>query len=156
MSLDVARIKQDFPVLSRTVRDERPLVYLDSGATSQKPVQVLDAERAFYEQSNAAVHRGAHALAEEATVHYEHARQTVASFVGAAPEHLVFTKNATEALNLAAYAFSNATALSQWSAGRREVDPRFVLGPGDSVVVTEMELDGGRTPRPLESGCRDR
>ena len=146
MTLDVARIKQDFPVLSRTVRDERPLVYLDSGATSQKPVQVLDAERAFYEQSNAAVHRGAHALAEEATVHYEDARHAVADFVGASPERLVFTKNATEALNLAAYAFSNATALSQWSAGRREVDPRFVLGPGDSVVVSEMEHHANLVP----------
>ncbi len=144
MTLDVQRIKRDFPVLSRTVRDQRPLVYLDSGATSQKPVQVLDAERMFYEQSNAAVHRGAHALAEEATVHFEDSRTKLAGFVGVQPEELVFTKNATEALNLAAYAFSNATALAQWNA--RPVDPRFVLGPGDSVVVTEMEHHANLVP----------
>ncbi|MSV52268.1 MAG: aminotransferase class V-fold PLP-dependent enzyme, partial [Actinobacteria bacterium] len=69
MSIDVARIKKDFPLLARTVRDGRELIYLDSGATSQKPYQVLDAERSFYETSYAAVHRGAHALAEEATIH---------------------------------------------------------------------------------------
>lgn len=144
--LDVQRIKQDFPVLSRTVRDERALVYLDSGATSQKPVQVLDAERSFYERSNAAVHRGAHALAEEATVHYEDSRTALAGFVGALPERLVFTKNATEALNLVAYAFGNATALAQWSADRRAIDPRFILRPGDSVVITEMEHHANLVP----------
>ena len=145
-TLDVARIKRDFPVLSRTVRDERPLVYLDSGATAQKPVEVLDAEREFYERSNAAVHRGAHALAEEATVAFEHARDRVAGFVGARAADLVFTKNATEALNLVSYAFSNATALAQWAKGRRTVDPRFVLAPGDSIVITEMEHHANLVP----------
>lgn len=144
MSFDVSVIRKDFPVLERTVRDSRPLVYLDSGATSQKPVEVLDAEREFYETSNAAVHRGAHALAEEATDAYEAARVTIAGFVGARADDIVFTKNATEALNLAAYAFSNATALA--ATGRRAVDPRLVLGPGDSIVVTEMEHHANLVP----------
>src|SRR6059058_1067527 len=108
-TLDVARIRADFPILSRTVRDGRPLVYLDSGATSQKPRQVLDAERAFYERHNAAVHRGAHQLAEEATDAFEAARAAVAHFVGAATDEVVFTKNATEGVNLVAYAMSNAS-----------------------------------------------
>src|SRR2546423_13986073 len=107
-SLDVAAIRADFPILSRTVRDGNPLVYLDSGATSQRPRQVLDAERHFLETSNAAVHRGAHQLAEEATDAYEHARSRTAEFVGADPGELVFTKNATEVINLIAYAMSNA------------------------------------------------
>ncbi len=119
--LDVARIRKDFPILERTVRDDRPLVYLDSAATSQKPTSVLDAERHFYETSNAGVHRGAHQLAEEATTAYEDARANVASFVGADASDIVFTKNATESLNLAAYAFSNATAKAAHApgAGRR-------------------------------------
>ena len=103
--MDVTKIRADFPILSRTVRDGKPLVYLDSGATSQRPRQVLDAERAFLEQHNAAVHRGAHQLAEEATDAYEAARARIAAFVGAAPDEVVFTKNATEGVNLVAYAF---------------------------------------------------
>src|SRR5665811_1328961 len=95
-------IRGDFAILSRSVRAGKPLVYLDSGATSQKPRQVLDAERVFYEQHNAAVHRGAHQLAEEATDAFEDARQTVARFIGAQTQEVVFTKNATEALNLVA------------------------------------------------------
>ncbi len=105
---ELAAIRGDFPILARTVRGGRPLVYLDSGATSHKPTAVLDAERAFYEQHNAAVHRGAHQLAEEATDDFETARATIASFIGAPADEVVFTKNATEALNLVAYAFSNA------------------------------------------------
>ena len=141
--LDPQRIKKDFPILERTVRDGKPLVYLDSAATSQKPRSVLDAERAYYESSNAAVHRGAHQLAEEATEEYEKAREAIAGFVGAETRDIVFTKNATEGLNLAAYAFSNATALA--SQGR-DVDPRFTLGPGDSIVVTEMEHHANLVP----------
>jgi cysteine desulfurase/selenocysteine lyase len=99
--LDPQRIKKDFPILERTVRDGKPLVYLDSAATSQKPRSVLDAERAYYETSNAAVHRGAHQLAEEATEEYEKAREAIAGFVGAETRDIVFTKNATEGLNLA-------------------------------------------------------
>ena len=142
--LDVARIRKDFPILQRTVRDSRPLVYLDSGATSQKPTAVLDAERAYYETTNAAVHRGAHQLAEEATDAYEGARATIAGFVGADADDLVFTKNATESLNLTAYAFSNATAKAQFAPD--SVDPRFVLGPGDSIVVTQMEHHANLVP----------
>jgi len=138
-TLDVARIRSDFPILQRTVRGGRPLVYLDSGATSQKPVQVLDAERTFYETHNAAVHRGAHQLAEEATEAYEQARATIAAFIGAAPGEVVFTKNATEGVNLVAYAMSNAATAGPEAA-------RFVVGPGDSIVVTEMEHHANLVP----------
>ncbi len=138
-ALDVARLKADFPILARTVRDGRRLVYLDSGATSQKPVQVLDAERGFYERHNAAVHRGAHQLSEEATDAYEGARTTVAGFIGARPDEVVFTKNATEAINLVAYSMSNATTEGPEAA-------RFRVGPGDSIVVTEMEHHANLVP----------
>ncbi|MQA96507.1 MAG: SufS family cysteine desulfurase [Streptosporangiales bacterium] len=137
--LDVDRIREDFPILSRTVRDGRPLVYLDSGATSQKPVQVLDAEREFYERHNAAVHRGAHQLAEEATDLYESARARIAAFIGARPSDIVFTKNATEGINLVAYAMSNAATAGPESA-------RFRVGPGDEVLVTEMEHHANLVP----------
>lgn len=132
-ALDVTRIREDFPILGRTVRDGKPLVYLDSGATSQRPVQVLDAEREFLTTCNAAVHRGAHQLAEEATDAYEGARAAIASFVGADPDELVFTKNATESLNLVAYVFG---------------DDRFdkVVGPGDEIVVTELEHHANLVP----------
>lgn len=143
-SIDVAAIKADFPILQTTVRGGQPLVYLDSGATSQKPISVLEAERNFYETSNAAVHRGAHELAERATDAFEDARRTIAQFVSARPSDLVFTKNATESLNLAAYAFSNATAIAQHHSG--SVDPRFVLKPGDSIVITEMEHHANLIP----------
>ncbi len=142
--LDVARIRKDFPILQRTVRDDRPLVYLDSAATSQKPTAVLDAERAFYETSNAGVHRGAHQLAEEATEAYESSRSAIAAFVGASASDVVFTKNATESLNLGAYAFSNATAKAAFAPD--SVDPRFVLRPGDSIVVTQMEHHANLVP----------
>jgi cysteine desulfurase/selenocysteine lyase len=141
-ALDTATIRADFPILSRTVRGGRPLVYLDSGATSQRPRQVLDAERAFLEQHNAAVHRGAHQLAEEATDAYESARARIAAFVGADPNEVVFTKNATEGINLVAYAFSNAsvgTALGPESA-------RFALQPGDEIVVTRLEHHANLVP----------
>jgi len=132
-ALDVTRIRADFPILGRTVRDGKPLVYLDSGATSQRPVQVLDAEREFLTTCNAAVHRGAHQLAEEATDAYEGARAAIAAFVGADPDELVFTKNATESLNLVAYVFG---------------DDRFdkVVGPGDEIVVTELEHHANLVP----------
>jgi cysteine desulfurase / selenocysteine lyase len=133
------KIRADFPILYRTVRDGRPLVYLDSGATSQRPRQVLDAERAFLEQHNAAVHRGAHQLAEEATDAYESARARIAAFVGAVPGELVFTKNATEGINLVAYALSN----SGIAGGAAQ---RFALAPGDEIVVTEMEHHANLVP----------
>lgn len=142
MTLNVPSIRQDFPILSRDVRGV-PLIYLDSGATSQKPSVVLDAERHFYETSNAAVHRGAHALAEEATEAYESARSTIAGFVGAEPDEIVFTKNATEAINLVAYAFSNATEKHRQGLA---ADSRFVIGPQDNIVVTEMEHHANLIP----------
>ncbi|HEX2313576.1 MAG TPA: cysteine desulfurase [Thermomonospora sp.] len=139
MTLLPEEIKKDFPLLSRTVRGGRPLVYLDSGATSQKPRAVLDAEREFYERHNAAVHRGAHLLAEEATDAFETARATVATFVGAVPGEIVFVKNATEGINLVAYAMSNAA-----TAGPEA--ERFRVGPGDEIVVTEMEHHANLVP----------
>ncbi|MGJ7452570.1 cysteine desulfurase [Aquipuribacter sp. MA13-6] len=129
---------EDFPVLARTVRDGKRLVYLDSGATSQRPLQVLDAERHFVTTSNAAVHRGAHALAEEATDAYERARATIARFVGAAPDEVVLTKNATEGINLVAYSLGNAATTPGAEA--------LALGPGDEVVVTEMEHHANLVP----------
>lgn len=141
--LDVAAIKADFPLLARTVRGGKPLVYLDSAATSQKPREVLAAERNFYEMHNAAVHRGAHQLAEEATDAYEAARATVAGFVGAMPPEIVFTKNATESINLVAYAFTNATDLARLG---HPCDPRFVLAPGDEILITEMEHHANLVP----------
>ncbi|HVQ87241.1 MAG TPA: cysteine desulfurase [Actinomycetes bacterium] len=142
--LDVARIKADFPLLARTVRGGRPLIYLDSGATSQRPTAVLDAERNFLEHSNAAVHRGAHQLAEEATDAYEQARLAVAEFVHGSFEEIVFTKNATEAINLVAYAMGNASTPSSKTA---DADAeRFRLGAGDRIVVTEMEHHANLVP----------
>jgi cysteine desulfurase/selenocysteine lyase len=134
-----ARIRADFPILSRTVRDGKPLVYLDSGATSHRVARALDAERAWAEEVNAAVHRGAHQLSEEATDRYEAARAAIAGFVGAREDEVVFTKNATESLNLAAYAFSNSVA------GQAK-DPRLDLREGDEVLVTEMEHHANLVP----------
>jgi cysteine desulfurase/selenocysteine lyase len=135
MSLDVARIKKDFPILARTVRNEHPLVYLDSAATSQKPLQVIEAESEFYSRHNAAVHRGAHLLAEEATDAYEGAREIVARFIGAKSEEVVFTKSATESLNLLAYSWGNSPSGS-----------RFHLVPGDVIVLSEAEHHANLIP----------
>ncbi|MEI2715941.1 MAG: cysteine desulfurase [Candidatus Nanopelagicales bacterium] len=146
MTLDVGAIRADFPILARTVRDGKRLVYLDSGATSHKPRQVLDAERQFLESSNAAAHRGSHQLAEEATAAYEQARATIAGFVGGRPEELVFTKNATEAINLVAYSFLNATLKRQRGLELPAGADRFVLNPGDEIVVTEMEHHANLVP----------
>ena len=144
--LDVERLRGDFPILSRAGRGGSRLVYLDSGATSQKPYAVLDAERGFYEQHNAAVHRGAHLLAEEATDAYEAARASIAAFIGARVDELVFTKNATEALNLVSYSFSNATAKAAQGRSLPPGADRFVLAPGDEIVVTEMEHHANLVP----------
>ena len=138
---ELAAVRADFPLLARTVRGGRPLVYLDSAATSQKPQVVLDAEVDFYEQRNAAVHRGAHQLAEEATEAFEQARAAVAAFVGADPGEIVWMPNATAAINLVAYALGNATA------GRGgEAAKRFALSPGDEIVVTEAEHHANLVP----------
>jgi cysteine desulfurase/selenocysteine lyase len=137
---ELSVIRADFPILSTEVNGS-PLVYLDSGATSQKPRQVLDAERAYYERDNSAVHRGAHTLAALATESFEDARATVARFVGAADDEIVWTSNATEGINLVAYAMGNA------SLGRGGVDAaRFRLSAGDEIVVTEMEHHANLIP----------
>ena len=138
---ELAAVRADFPLLGRTVRGGRPLVYLDSAATSQKPNVVLEAEVDFYEQRNAAVHRGAHQLAEEATEAFEDARAAVAGFVGADTDEIVWTPGATAALNLVAYAFSNATAGRGGAAAER-----FRLAPGDEIVVTEAEHHANLVP----------
>ncbi|SDP36136.1 cysteine desulfurase [Klenkia soli] len=140
LPLDVEAVRADFPILGRTVRDGKRLVYLDSGATSQKPRQVLDAERWFYENVNAAPHRGAHQLAEEATEAYEAARATIAAFIGAQPDEVVFTRNTTEAINLVAYAFSNAVT------AKEPEFRRYAVGQGDEIVVTEMEHHANLIP----------
>jgi cysteine desulfurase / selenocysteine lyase len=138
--LDVEAIRSDFPILGRAVRGGQHLIYLDSGATSHKPRQVLDAERDFYTTHNAAAHRGAHLLGEEATDAYEGARARVAAFLHADPGEIVFTKSATEAVNLVAYAMSNAATTSGPEAGR------FAVGPGDEVLVTEAEHHANLVP----------
>lgn len=135
MSFDPRVVRQDFPIFERTIRDGKKLIYLDSGATSQKPNSVIDAESNFYRMHNAAVHRGAHQLAEEATDAYEGARTTVANFLGGDTEEIIFTKSATESLNLLAYAFSNA-----------EPGNRFNLTANDRIVVTEMEHHANLIP----------
>ena len=135
MTLDAHAIAQDFPILSRKIRDGKRLVYLDSGATSQKPNVVIDAESDFYRLHNAAVHRGAHQLAEEATDAYEGAREIVAQFLNASVDEIVFTKNATESLNLISYAMGNAAPGN-----------RFHLKAGDSILVTEMEHHANLIP----------
>lgn len=126
--LDVTAIKKDFPIFDRTVRDGQRLIYLDSGATAQKPNQVIDAESNFYRYNNAAVHRGAHQLAEEATENFENARSIVAEFIGAKSDEIVFTKSATESINLVAYALTEK------------------IKPGDRIVVSEMEHHANLIP----------
>ena len=135
MSFNVAKVRQDFPIFERTIRDGKKLVYLDSGATSQKPLSVIEAESNFYKFHNAAVHRGAHQLAEEATDAFEGARLKVARFLGAQEEEIVFTKSATESLNLIAYAMGNA-----------EPGNPFHLTNKNRIVVTEMEHHANLIP----------
>jgi len=130
MSLDVARIRQDFPILNREVRPGVPLVYLDSTATSQKPVAVLAAMDDFYRHSNANIHRGIHMLAEEATAMYEKGREQVANFIHApAAKQVIFTRNASESLNLVAYTWGRAN-----------------LKSGDVMLLTEMEHHSNLVP----------
>jgi cysteine desulfurase / selenocysteine lyase len=136
---DVEKVRADFPILGREVNGH-PLVYLDSANTSQKPRQVLDAIREHYELHNGNVSRSVHTLGTEATQAYEGARAKVAAFIGAGTAgEVVFTKNSTEAINLVAYAYSNA---SVGGGG----DPRFRLGPGDEIVISEMEHHSNIVP----------
>ena len=133
MSTDLSSYKKDFPIFERTVRGGNSLIYLDSGATSQKPNSVIEAESNFYRTVNAAVHRGAHLLAEEASEAYESAREKVAAFIGAISSEVIFTKSATESLNIIAYSFGNP-------------DSRFNIKAGDQIVVTEMEHHANLIP----------
>src|SRR5690606_26719599 len=125
--LDVAAVRADFPILTRTVRDGKPLVYFDSGATSQRPRQVLAAERAYVETSNSAVHRGAHQLAEEATDAFEDARERVAKFVGVDAGEVVLTKHATEGINLVAYSMSRSEEHTSELQSREKLVWRLLL-----------------------------
>ncbi|WP_438452971.1 aminotransferase class V-fold PLP-dependent enzyme [Streptomyces asiaticus] len=138
-AFNVVEIRRDFPILERVMRGGKQLVYLDSGATAQRPVQVVDAERDFVLKHHAAVHRGAHQLTEEATDFYEDARRLVAEFLGAEEDEIVFTRNTTEAINLVAYAMSNAGVTGAEFA-------EFAIGPGDKIVVTEMEHHANLLP----------
>lgn len=143
---ELARLRADFPILSRTGRGGKPIVYLDAAATSQKPRSVMQAESSFYENSNGAVHRGTHLLADESSQYFEDARAKLAGFVGACSEEIVWTKNATEALNLVAYGLSNP--------GIDGGAP--LIGKGDRVVTTRAEHHANLVPWQLLSqrtGC---
>ena len=131
---DVNAIREQFPILQRTVRGDKPLVYLDSGATSQRPLPVWKAEEEFVLHTNAPVHRGSYQLAEEADDAYESARQAIAAFVGADRDEIAFTKNATEALNEVAYVLSDERAGDLY------------VGEGDTVVITELEHHANLVP----------
>ena len=131
--LDVSAIKADFPIFKEVMRGGKRLVFLDSGATSQKPYQVLDAERNFYATSNAAVHRGSYYLAERASEAYEGARQKVADFLGVLADEIVFTKGATESLNLLAVSFERGSG-------------PLKIGPGDEIVLSELEHHANLLP----------
>ena len=133
-NFDVSAIREQFPILSRTVRDDKPLVYLDSGATSQRPLPVWKAEEEFVLGTNAPVHRGSYQLAEEADDAYESARQAIAAFVSADRDEIAFTKNATEALNEVAYVLSDERAGDLY------------VGEGDTVVITELEHHANLVP----------
>jgi cysteine desulfurase / selenocysteine lyase len=131
---DVEAIRKDFPILSRTVRNGKPLVYLDSGATSQHPTVVLDAEREYYERHNAAAHRGTHLLGQEATEIYEGARAKVAAFLGARPDEVVFTKSATEGINLVSFGLGSGGPAA------------MSLRPGDEILISEIEHHANLVP----------
>lgn len=134
--LDTNSIRQDFPILGRTVRNGKKLVYLDNAATSQKPLSVLDAERDFYLNHNAAAHRGAHLLAEEATDAFEGARAVVADFISAQSSEIIFTKSATESINVVSYGFSNHLPKNDL----------FYIGDDHNIVVTQLEHHANLLP----------
>ncbi len=144
MTLDLGlKLKDDFPILSHKVRGVSGLVYLDSAATSQKPKVVIAAESNFYSSINATVHRSGHELGELASAAYEAARDNIARFVGIEPGNLIFTKNATEGINLVAYAVLNATLLAK--SGDKRYN-RFAIGAEDSILITEMEHHANIVP----------
>ena len=133
MTVDLSKYQGDFPILSRKVRGGNRFIYLDSGATSQKPESVISAEADFYRTKNAAVHRGAHLVAEEASDAYEGARANLAKFIGAQTDEVIFTKSATESLNFLAYSFGNKNS-------------KICLKAGDEIVVSEMEHHANLIP----------
>ena len=133
MTVDLSKYQSDFPILSRKVRGDNRFIYLDSGATSQKPESVITAEADFYRTKNAAVHRGAHLVAEEASDAYEGARANLAKFIGAQTHEVIFTKSATESLNFLAYSFGNKNS-------------KICLKAGDEIVVSEMEHHANLIP----------
>ena len=133
MTVDLSKYQGDFPILSRKVRGGNRFIYLDSGATSQKPESVITAEADFYRTKNAAVHRGAHLVAEEASDAYEGARANLAKFIGAQTDEVIFTKSATESLNFLAYSFGNKNS-------------KICLKAGDEIVVSEMEHHANLIP----------
>jgi cysteine desulfurase / selenocysteine lyase len=135
MAFNPELIRADFPIFDRSIRDGKRLIYLDSGATSQKPNVVIDSESNFYRMHNAAAHRGAHQLAEESTEALESARVVVANFLNADTDEIIFTKNSTESLNLLAY-----------SIGNSPLGNRFHLAPGDEIVLSEMEHHANLIP----------
>ena len=167
-AVDIERIRADFPILERTVRDGKRLVYLDSGATSQRPVPVIDAEQEYVTGHNAAVHRGAHQLAEEATDFYESARERIAAFVGVGrADELVFTKNATEAINLVAYSLSqrdlqhrtgrrsgSGSARATRSSSPRWNTTRISFRGRNSAAGPGRRCAGSRSPTTSVSTCR--
>jgi cysteine desulfurase/selenocysteine lyase len=137
-SLDVVHIRGDFPVLQRETRPGVPLVYLDNAATSQKPVQVLEAMDTYYREYNSNVHRGIHTLSEQATLAYEGARRRVAEFIGAGSwQEIVFTRNTTEAINLIAYSWGRSS-----------------LQAGDRILLTELEHHANIVPWQILAGER--
>ncbi|MDL1912276.1 cysteine desulfurase [Chloroflexi bacterium CFX6] len=128
--MDVTKIRQDFPILQRATHDSVPLIYLDSTATSQKPLVVIEAMNEYYRRSNANIHRGVHTLAEEATAMYEEAREKIAKFINApSARQVVYTRNTTESVNLVAYTWARAN-----------------LKAGDLVILTEMEHHSNLVP----------
>ncbi|MEY3203620.1 MAG: hypothetical protein RLZZ629_904 [Actinomycetota bacterium] len=133
MTVDLSKYQSDFPILSRKVRGGNRFIYLDSGATSQKPESVITAEADFYRTKNAAVHRGAHLVAEEASDAFEGARANLAKFIGAQTDEVIFTKSATESLNFLAYSFGNKNS-------------KICLKAGDEIVVSEMEHHANLIP----------
>ena len=135
-ALDVAQIRADFPVLDRKVNSGMPLVYLDSAATSQKPLEVIQTMDEFYRRSNSNIHRGIHTLAEESTALYEGARQRLAQFIHApSPRQVIFTRNTTESINLVAYSWGRAN-----------------LKSGDVILLTEMEHHSNLVPWHILAG----
>jgi cysteine desulfurase/selenocysteine lyase len=153
-------VKADFPIFARRF-DERPLIYLDSGATSQKPTVVIDAVADHLRSHNANVHRGVYALAQEADAAYDGARRRVAAFVGAQPETTIFCKNVTEAINLVAYAWGRGQAPASTdgrgtdgAARDTNASGRANVGPGDAVLITQMEHHANIVP--WQVLCRER